>query len=57
MEYHEEKFNELLTLIKDTWDESNPTRRRAIWALAEFGEAKWEEGYHQGIAACQDTHI
>jgi hypothetical protein len=57
MEYHEEKFKELLTLIKDTWDESNPTRKRAIWTLAEYGEAMWEEGYEDGIRACQDTHI
>ena len=57
MEYHEEKFNELLTLIKDTWDESNPTRQRAIHTLAEYGEAMWEEGYEDGIRACQDTHI
>jgi len=49
MEYCEE----LLMLIKDTWDESNPTRERAIKSLTEYGETMWEQGYE----ACQEEHI
>jgi len=46
-------MEELTRLIEDTWDESNPTRKRAIQAL----EATWEEGYEEGIKACQEEHI